>query len=180
MNAIQPRAVNDYLRQLEKSLRGLPRSRRSEIVTDIKEHIDEALAGIESSEAEVRNVLARLGEPEDIALDAAERLGIAPVRPRASDVAAVILLLVGGLVLPVIGWFIGVALLWASAVFTTRDKLVGTLVLPGGLALPAFLLLFGVAFGVILLTLAALAPIATAVYLGRKLSSSRLKGRPSP
>ena len=52
------------------------------------------------------------------------------------------LLLVGGVVLPVLGWFVGVVLLWASAVWTTRDKLVGTLVVPGGLALPIFLAMF--------------------------------------
>lgn len=138
---------------------------------------------------------------EDIAVDAAERFGVVPVRPRASDVAAIILLLVGGLVLPIIGWFIGAALLWASAVFTTRDKLIGTFVLPGGLGLPAVLLfmpvtsdacvveggsvgvevgtcpaesLLGGVAGAILLALAVLTPLATALYLSRKLSNSRI------
>jgi len=39
-------------------------------------------------------------------------------------------------VLPVIGWIVGVVLLWASNAWTVRDKLIGTLVLPGGLMLP--------------------------------------------
>jgi hypothetical protein len=175
-------------------------------VTEIGEHIDEALADIgprSSSDAEVRNVLERLGEPEEIAAEAAERFGIAPVRRRASDVGATVLLLVGGIVLPVLGWFVGVALLWASEVFTTRDKLIGTFVLPGGLALPVFLGVlvgpsedcvtrggsggaevvtcspgsgFGEVVGMILLALAILAPLATAIYLARKLNKSRLDG----
>jgi hypothetical protein len=32
------------------------------------------------------------------------------------------------------GWFVGVALLWTSKRWSTRDKLIGTFVLPGGLA----------------------------------------------
>src|SRR5215216_378845 len=78
------------------------------------------------------------GDPEDIAAEARERLGI---RPKGSgwDVVALIMLLVGGVILPVIGWIIGVVLLWVSETWTTREKLVGTLVVPGGLALPIFI-----------------------------------------
>ncbi|MEP6641798.1 MAG: hypothetical protein ABJB93_07800 [Gaiellales bacterium] len=36
----------------------------------------------------------------------------------------------------VIGWFVGALLLWVSQAWTLRDKLVGTLLVPGGL-LPA-------------------------------------------
>jgi hypothetical protein len=50
----------------------------------------------------------------------------------------VVLLLIGGGVVPILGWFAGVALLW-DRVWTLRDKLVGTLIVPGGLALPLFL-----------------------------------------
>lgn len=35
--------------------------------------------------------------------------------------------------LPVV-WVVGVVLLWRSRAWTTRDKLIGTLVVPGGLA----------------------------------------------
>ena len=54
---------------------------------------------------------------------------------------AIVLLLAGGF-LAGVGWLIGVILLWLSDAWTTRDKLIGTLVVPGGLALPLFL--FGV------------------------------------
>ena len=60
-------------------------------------------------------------------------------RLTATEVATVWLLLVGGIVLPIVGWVIGVVLLWRSDVWTRNDKLIGTLVLPGGWMLPAFI-----------------------------------------
>ncbi len=38
----------------------------------------------------------------------------------------------GGVILPVIGWLVGAYLLWTSRVWSVSDKLLGTLVLPGG------------------------------------------------
>ena len=37
-------------------------------------------------------------------------------------------------------WLVGVVLLWISSAWTRREKVIGTLVIPGGLALPMFLL----------------------------------------
>jgi uncharacterized membrane protein len=128
--------VADYLKRLNMELRGLPRARRRELLEEISEHIAEARAGLEADdEAGVRTLLDRLGDPADIAAEARERFG---VRERAGvrDVVALVLLLVGGVVLPVIGWVIGVVLLWISEAWSTRDKLIGTLVVPGGLLVP--------------------------------------------
>jgi hypothetical protein len=44
----------------------------------------------------------------------------------------VILLPLGGFAFGV-GWLVGLILLWSSRLWTTRDKLIGTLVIPGGL-----------------------------------------------
>jgi hypothetical protein len=55
-----------------------------------------------------------------------------------SDLAAVVLLPLGGFLFG-IGWFIGVALLWKSPVWTRSEKLVGTLVPVGGLMCPLWL-----------------------------------------
>jgi hypothetical protein len=41
-------------------------------------------------------------------------------------------LLVGGVIVPVIGCLVGAYLLWTSRVWSLREKLLGTLVLPGG------------------------------------------------
>jgi uncharacterized membrane protein len=75
------RLVEDYLRRLEAAAiaAGLPPDRRAELVAEIREHVREALPDDDSDETAVRNVLERLGPPEDIAADAAEA-GPAPRR----------------------------------------------------------------------------------------------------
>jgi uncharacterized membrane protein len=138
-------AVKEYLHDLEAELRDLPRSCRQELLGEIHEHIDSALTDAPAhDEAEVRNVLDRLGDPSDIAEEARQRFGLPRHRSRGLEMAAVILLPIGGLIIPVLGWFIGVILLWSSRVWTTGEKLAGTLLFPGGLLLP-----FGLTFGAV-------------------------------
>ncbi len=124
--------AEEYLDRLDRAAAHLPRARRRALVDDIEAHLAEAL-GPDPSEAEVLNVLDRLGEPEEIA--AAEEPPPAPARdPRGNqEWAAIILLLLGGFVFGV-GWIAGLILLWGSRAWTTRDKLIGTLLWPGGLA----------------------------------------------
>jgi uncharacterized membrane protein len=204
MNATRPHAVGEYLRRLQRSMGDLPAARRDEIVAEIEEHIAEVLAeeGPTPTEAAVRNALERVGDPADIAAEAREGLGIAPARPRWTDVAAIPLLLVGGFIPPVLGWIVGVVLLWISDVWSTRDKIIGTLVVPGGLALPLGLTFIAsnapvsceVAPGTnefgpcvaatsstmagalewIVLVFLVIAPIVVAVHLARKLRRARL------
>jgi uncharacterized membrane protein len=138
--------VEAYLRRLGDELRDLPRPRRTELVDEIREHITEARSDL-SSDVEVRNLLERLGDPADIAAEARERLGIRPARSGAREILALIFLPIGGVVIPILGWFIGVALLWTSPVWTSRDKWIGTLLFPGGLALPIYLLVFSASSG---------------------------------
>ena len=103
-------------------------------------HIEEARAeGAMETEADVLNVLDRLGDPEEIAREAKERFGVRPRGGGAHEIGAIVLLLLGGFVFA-IGWLVGVVLLWTSQAWTTRDKLIGTLVPPGGLAFVVFLL----------------------------------------
>jgi hypothetical protein len=138
--------VTDYLRRLDDALADLPATRRREIVQEIDQHIRESITDSES-EASVRDVLDRLGEPEEIASEAG-------ARPKAErrlgplEVAAIALLLIGGVFPPVLGWVVGVVLLWISDAWTTRHKVLGTLVVPGGLALPLFLSTFFTSFAV--------------------------------
>jgi hypothetical protein len=106
---------------LELELADFPLARRRELVQEISGHIVEARAALESeSEADVRNLLDRLGDPADIA---AKARGVPVASPSAQphvarrssavDIAALILLLVGGVVLPLVGWLVGVVLLWS-------------------------------------------------------------------
>ncbi|MDP9067914.1 MAG: DUF1700 domain-containing protein [Actinomycetota bacterium] len=212
MNATAHPAAERYLKELDRALTDLPRDRRHEIVNEIRGHIDEATPpGV--GDAQVRNVLEELGDPQTIAADARERLGITSNRGGAVEGAAILLLLIGGFIIPLpmrpfilpgIGWLAGVVLLWISPVWKTREKVIGTLIVPGGLALPYFLRFVSIGGEVceavesrpgrrprldvstcystgpepwmmaIVIGLLVVASIATAIYLGRK------AWRPSP
>jgi hypothetical protein len=138
--------VTSYLDELTEALAGLPRARRSELLDDIADHIDALLAeaaeqGPLTREA-VEAVLAEVGEPAAIARAAgAESL---PVQGATGwDKAIIAFLLVGGIILPVLGWLIGVVMLWVSSAWRVKDKVIGTLLVPGGLLLPLVLLFVG-------------------------------------
>jgi hypothetical protein len=138
--------VDEYLKRLKAELAGIPRRQQRELIDEIVGHIAEARRGFEAeNEAEIRNLLERLGDPAEIAAEERVRLGAEPRRAGAVEIFALIALLVGGF-FAVVGWFVGLVLLWVSDAWTTRDKLVGSLVVPGGL-LPAFLLLTGAVGG---------------------------------
>jgi hypothetical protein len=194
MSSQADKLVEDYLKRLNRELRDLPRARRRELVDEIAEHISEGRADLEvEDEATIRTLLERLGTPEDIAADAHERFGVRR-RSGAIDVVALVLVLIGGVVIPVLGWLIGVVLLWVSEIWTTREKLIGTLVVPGGLALPVFLMSYPAsseicasingapptctggpstafqAFMIALLVVLILAPLATTVFLAHRRS----------
>jgi uncharacterized membrane protein len=131
-----------YIDELERHLRDLPGARRREIIGEIEEHIREAAAAGDGDErVHVRTVLDQLGDPETIADDARERFGITPRKGGVLEGFAIFFLLLGAAVIPVIGWFLGVALLWISKVWSVKDKLIGTFVIPGGLAVVPLLFL---------------------------------------
>jgi HAAS len=145
MTATADRLVDDYLKRLDRELGDLPRARCRELADEIAGHIEEARADLHiESEAEIRNLLERLGDPAVIAAEERERLGVQRGRAGAIEILALIGILVGGIVLPFIGWIIGLVLLWVSDAWTTRQKLLGTFVVPGGLAPGLFLLGLGV------------------------------------
>jgi hypothetical protein len=200
MKSTADELVDDYLKQLNAEAADLPRARRRELVKEISEHIAEARADLESeNEAEIHNLLDRLGNPAEIAAEAAERPGALPRTKSGLDIVALVLLLIGGVVLPVVGWLIGVVLLWVSETWTTREKLIGTLVVPGGLALPLFLGAYGASselcasysagpvtctggpsfalrvLGLILLVVLLIAPVAMTVFLARRRSSATMR-----
>ncbi|MCO5969371.1 hypothetical protein [Actinoallomurus soli] len=61
---------------------------------------------------------------------------------RRYEAITVFLLLVGGVLLPVVGWLIGAVMLLGSSRWSIRDKLAGLLVWPGGLAVAVALVAF--------------------------------------
>lgn len=132
--------VDRYLKDLEGELRGFPANRRREILDEVGDHITEARAALAAeTEAAIRTVLERLGDPADIAAEARDRFGVAaepaiPAIPWLEVLALAALVLTPFLLglgmpilVPVLGWMVGVVLLWRSHIWTARDKRVGTL-----------------------------------------------------
>ncbi|MDA8374457.1 MAG: hypothetical protein M0Z91_09490 [Actinomycetota bacterium] len=133
------RLIARYLATLDRELRALPHARRRQIVDEINRHITEARADLDRHDpVAIKALLERVGDPRSIAVEADP---YAPeVRPnRWADRLVPWLLWLGGFIFGV-GWLLGVVLLWASPTWRTRDKLLGTVVFPGGLA-TAFALL---------------------------------------
>jgi hypothetical protein len=115
------RLIDNYLRRLEAAAAHLQRSRRAELVAEIREHIEAALREEDASnEVAVRNILERLGSPEEI-VDATEPAPMEVSRdPGRLETAALV-----ALVVPFVGWLIGVVLVFLSPVWSRRDKIVG-------------------------------------------------------
>jgi hypothetical protein len=144
--------VRDYLGRLYAAGWGLAAARRDELVAEVSGHIDEALRGEHEAghhgEAVVRNVLERLGPPEEIVraesegqrYDVVLTSGHEPF-PRVwgpVEILAVVLLSVGSFLLPVVGPVAGVVFVWVSGQWTRQQKVIGS-----GLGLlPAALAIF--------------------------------------
>jgi len=140
VSATRNRMVDRYLDDLRAALRELPKRQRDELVAEIQAHLDGTLPP-GASDAEVLTALDRLGDPGQIAQAERERLGLLAPSPGWLEWLAIPLLLVGGVVLPVLGWIVGVVFLWLSRCWSGRDKLNATFLLPGGLLPAVYLLL---------------------------------------
>ena len=118
MSTTPDKLVERYLKHLDVELDDLPRDRRREIVDEISGHIAEARADLEPRDGSRREEYPRRSRRPSRDRDRCP--GAASTsrhrnRGRVSRAAwrsgALIMLLVGGLVLPVIGWIVGVILL---------------------------------------------------------------------
>lgn len=68
MNVHTDPLVDDYLRRLEAAASSLPAHRREELISEIRDHLQEALRQAPANDtAAVRNALERLGPPEETA-----------------------------------------------------------------------------------------------------------------
>lgn len=137
-NAEQLRA--DYLARLDHAMRDLPHGVASEIRGGVAEELegldaDATVARIEqlgdptriAAEAQ-REVPA--GPPSVVAAQAAPRQGPRPpaTGTRGFAITAALTLSFGGVVLPVLGWFVGVALVCASSLWKVWEKVVAIVV----------------------------------------------------
>lgn len=60
-------------------------------------------------------------------------------KPSGKDLLGIGLILIGGVIVPIIGWIAGVILVLRSRTWATRDKLVAFALVPGGLFLPVLI-----------------------------------------
>ena len=118
----------------------------------------------------LRNILRRMAPVEPGLIQAHQRgLGL--------EIVAVLMLTVGSLI-PVLGWAVGVILLWCSGRWRPSEKLLGTLIVPGG---PGMVLLLGAAAMALpaaltlpVLLFALIGPVVMGVFL-----LNRACGRPA-
>jgi hypothetical protein len=121
--------VRRYLEQLDAALQGVDASRRGEILADVHEHIEQGRDRLDTDgAADVRNLLARVGDPAVIAAEA----GAPSPDSRRWDAWAPWLIIFGP-VASGLGWIAGIAILWTSPTWSQRGKLITTVVSPAGL-----------------------------------------------
>lgn len=122
------RIIEEYMARLEAALAPVPETRRQELMDEVRSHITEARSQLaDETDTDLLDILDRLGDPAETAAAEIGRIDPTPVQSRswrALEIAAIVLV-------PLL-WPVGVILLWISDRWTTRDKLIGTLVAPGG------------------------------------------------
>lgn len=135
----------DYLADLERRLASADPAMRAELLAGIREELD----GLDPDAASRR--MRELGDPARIASEAlaatqesAPSHVAAPARrhdPVWYSVVTVLLLAIGGWVIPVLGGVAGLVMLWMSSTWRTVHKVVGTL---AALSSPVLYLLWNV------------------------------------
>lgn len=139
----------EYLARLDEAMRGLPHG----VASDIRGGIVEELQGLDADATAAR--IAQLGDPVAIAREAQDEVPATPTivvagpvavpptpRPpttstRGFAIAAALTLSFGGIVLPVVGWFVGAVLVSLSSLWKTGEKVLAIVVpfVVGGLSL---------------------------------------------
>jgi uncharacterized membrane protein len=138
-----PQVVRSYLAQLEAALVGVPET----VGGDIRAGVEEELTGLDAAAAAAR--IEELGDPAFIAAEARAEAGVvdspvpatataptAAAEPAAGGdsrgyaVVAALLVALGGVVVPVVGWIVGIAMVWLSRTWTLGEKWVATLTGP--------------------------------------------------
>ncbi|MEJ5913153.1 HAAS signaling domain-containing protein [Pseudokineococcus sp. 1T1Z-3] len=133
-------AVQNYLDRLAAATSTLPPAERSELVQQITDHLAAARAdaradGLPDDEALVLNLVEDLGTPEQVAAAAGAEL--APHTPPSVglEIATVSVLAFQWLVVPGLGWVVGIVMTFFSTRWTVGQKL-----LAAALPLPALLI----------------------------------------
>ncbi|MGV8882794.1 MAG: HAAS signaling domain-containing protein [Rhodoglobus sp.] len=136
--------MRGYLAELDSALIDVPAAVRTEMVAGVREE----LSGLDAATAAARNrcrpqplppatAAARnreLGDPAFIAAEARAEVGAATPTAQLEagwfPVVAAIVVAIGGAVIPVAGWIVGIGMVWASRTWFRWEKWVATLAAP--------------------------------------------------
>jgi uncharacterized membrane protein len=135
--------ANSYLRELDDALHGVDDAVRRDIVGGAREE----LQGLEPEEARQR--IAALGDPVFVASEASESSPVTTARSVPAQgregkdyaVTASVLVALGGILVPVLGWLAGLVMVWISSQWWRWEKVVASLV-PIVVGALAFALIF--------------------------------------
>ncbi len=174
--------VEGYLARLEAELAMAPADRRRELLADVRGHITEARAGLEQeTDADLLNILDRLGEPAELAREAMEAPSAQLVPSHPYPAMAWGWIEVAAILLMILAWPAGIILVWLSRFWGIRDKAIATALgaVPFSLGFPLFAPLIGLALGPLLERMGPPAPllvgslgllnVAAAIYLAVQL-----------
>lgn len=144
-----PQVVRSYLAQLDSALEGID----ADLAREIRSGVEEELAGLDVGTASER--IEKLGDPVFIAAEARDAVGAGSVRTsvpavsgqtlsssRGFAITAALLVAIGGFIVPIAGWLVGIVMVWMSATWHAWEKWVATLIGPavlGALILVALL-----------------------------------------
>lgn len=130
------RTVQNYLSRVDAALAGVEPGVRADIVSGLREE----LAGLDE-----RSAAARIAEMDDPALIAAEARAAQPpvsgeaVAGRTLSIIAVIVLIAGSFIVPLIGPLVGLVWVSFSTAWSRREKVIAWLVPVGAAVLVALL-----------------------------------------
>jgi uncharacterized membrane protein len=175
--------VEGYLARLEAELGVAPADRRRELLADVRGHITEARGGLEQeTDADLLNILDRLGEPAELAGEATEAPAAQMVASHSPYPAtAWSWIEVAAILLVILAWPAGIILVWLSRFWGFRDKAIATALgaAPFSLGFPLVAPLIGPVLGPLLERMGPPAPllvgslgmlnVAAAIYLAVQL-----------
>lgn len=155
--------VEGYLARLEAEVHALPAHGRHELLADVREHITEARAALEQeTDADLLNILDRLGEPAELARAAMDAgVEAVPAQQPAPPALPWGWIEVAAILLVILAWPAGAILVWLSRFWRTRDKVVATVLgaVPFSLGFPLFAPLIGPILGPLVQRLGGPAPL---------------------
>jgi uncharacterized membrane protein len=135
-------AIDGYIGRVDAAARGLPPDRRVELLDQLREHLEAVALTPGATEASVLAAIDRLGDPTEIVASEDEVLVVPVVAPARSawgplEIIAILLLIAGTFLIPVIGPLAGLVCAWLSPAWTRREKWFATLLCSGSILLVA-------------------------------------------